>query len=280
MSLELLTLIPALLAGMLWGIGSILYKYGSRYSSLSNYLLITNVSGLVFIFSFFTTPFSFSNFPLLFLLSLLFLIAAIAYYYALKSEDAHIVVPLVTLSGLFAILLACFFLNESLTTIQMIGAGMAIVGAMLVSLTDVRRFKTTPIIPLFCAFVCIVCWGLGTVLLKPLSKTYTSFQITAFVSLVFVLFAILLELIRQKRITFYQEGSVASFFAGFLGNTALVFEGISVSLIGAGLTSAILPIECVLPFIYEAFVEKIHIKAHRWIGGFLIVVGLVFVFLG
>ena len=185
-------LVPAFLAPLLWGLASILYKHGSRQTSLGSYLIITNISGLMFAFSFFSN-FQLSFFPIsmLILLSFLLIVGSISYYMALRMEDAHVVLPLTSTSSLISVFLSIFFFHEQLSFLQLIGIICVVVGAVLVSLDDIKNMKITRSI-LF-VFLAIIAWVCSPIITKSISPTYSPYQITAFTSFMFVIVGLVLE---------------------------------------------------------------------------------------
>ncbi|MEN9647422.1 MAG: hypothetical protein RLY57_226 [Candidatus Parcubacteria bacterium] len=68
-------------------------------------------------------------------------ISIMAYLYALNEEEASIVVPLMQMIPVFGFIFGFFFLNEKLTTLQIIGSLVTILGAVIISLEFAEEEK-------------------------------------------------------------------------------------------------------------------------------------------
>jgi uncharacterized membrane protein len=96
----------------------------------------------------------------------LYMGAMLFYLRAIQSEEASVVAPLFQASTLFTFLLGYVFLHERLGTIQLVGGGLIVAGALALSFhggMKMRRFKTRLIVLMLAATFVL---ALSTVLFK------------------------------------------------------------------------------------------------------------------
>lgn len=163
-------LLYAFAGPVLWAISTHFDKYlVERYFKHSNVavlLLFTALTGLSLlpVIAFFnptalTLPFLTTS--LMTLAGLLQMTALYFYLWALQGEEASVVVPFSQASPLFGCLLAYFILGEVLTTTQMIGGALIVIGALAISLDlkGGRRFKArVATLMLACALASALSW--------------------------------------------------------------------------------------------------------------------------
>src|SRR5262245_11664036 len=65
-------------------------------------------------------------------------VGSIAFYYVLRRDSASVVIVATSTYPLFTLILSAVFLRERLTTVQLAGAGLVIVGMVLVLTTGSR----------------------------------------------------------------------------------------------------------------------------------------------
>lgn len=70
--------------------------------------------------------------------SIIMLLAVLIYLHALRNDEASIIVPLFQTMPIFLFILARIFLKEHLTTLQIVGGSLIIIGAVAISL-DIRQ---------------------------------------------------------------------------------------------------------------------------------------------
>ncbi len=261
-------LIFPLLAGLTWGISSILLGKGSRELPLGTYLLLTNIMGLVFFVGGIPIPKTPQDFGLLLLITMSLLISAIAFYLSLRTEDVHVVLPFTSANSLVTLIISTVLAGEKLSLMQIVGALLTCIGAMLIAMEKPRKLKLTPAVPYL--IITVLGWGTAPVIAKYLP--FSAFQSTAVISLGFVI----VGLAMGGRLVL----EAPALLGGFLANVGLILELIGISLIGAALSGAIVPAESIVPFVYEKFVEKKHIRQHRWLGLISLMLGLALISLG
>ncbi|GBE16441.1 EamA-like transporter family protein [bacterium BMS3Abin15] len=133
----------ALIAPALWGVSNYLDKYLiSKFFKSGGTGAILGFSSIVGLF---VLPFIYIIVPNIFgvtignilvimLSGVLVTVGYLFYYYALKDHEASAVVPVFQSIPVFSLLLGYFFLGEVLTSIQMSGMGIVILGSIGLSL--------------------------------------------------------------------------------------------------------------------------------------------------
>lgn len=133
----------ALFAPALWSITNHIDKYLiSKYLSHSSAISLLMFSSL---FGLFALPFILIFEPNIFnigllegllsaLSGLLYILSLIPYIYALRRDEASIVVPIFQIIPIFGYILAYFFLGETLTTRQILASLLILTGAIAISL--------------------------------------------------------------------------------------------------------------------------------------------------
>jgi drug/metabolite transporter (DMT)-like permease len=145
----------ALAAPALWAAVNHIDKYIiTKYftgKGIGSLVIFTGLSG--FLISILILIFSYSSiiFPVLAILAIVIngaiLVASfIPYLYALETEEASWVSPLWQLIPVFGFVLGMIFLHEYLSTKQIIGSALVVLGAVAISLnlTEKFKFKTKP----------------------------------------------------------------------------------------------------------------------------------------
>jgi drug/metabolite transporter (DMT)-like permease len=139
---------------VLWAISTHFDKYlverYFKHSDVAVLLLFTafiGVLALPFIAFYEPTVFQLdaTSIALIVLAGVLYMGAMLFYLRALQSEEASVVAPFFQAVPLFGYVLAYFILGETLSTMQMAGGALIIVGTLIVSVRlgqDVRVFKT------------------------------------------------------------------------------------------------------------------------------------------
>lgn len=217
-----------LLATAIWAITNIIDKYiVSKYlREPIVYPIITGFVGLlaaiaVFLFREVTFP----TINILFAslsIGILFVLAIIFYYKALKIEEVSRVQPLFYTSPIFVLILATIFLGEIFTVTKYIGIFLLILGAILISIRKTSRIIISKafILMMLCSFI----FGIHDTLRK-YALTYMDFwsvfafsQIGIFITSLFILYFYFPEfqkILRKKILAFMITGeslSVASLF--------------------------------------------------------------------
>lgn len=178
----------ALASPALWGVSNHIDKY-----LISKYFKGGGVGALIIfssIIGFFVLPFVLIFQPdvlgisllqalAIILGSIISLIAILIYLYALKQDEASIVVPLFQTIPIFAFLLGFFVLNETLTVRQILGSLFVMLGGASLSLDlngKTPRMKTTIF---FLMLLSSFCMALSGLIFKVIAVE-TDFWTTAF----------------------------------------------------------------------------------------------------
>jgi bacterial/archaeal transporter family protein len=144
----------ALIAPLLWAISVHMDKFLiSRYfkgESVGALMIFSAFIGILLLpIIYFVEPGVLAlKLPFILLLisnGILYVVAMLPYYYALKSGEASIVVPLFQLIPFFNYILGLIFLKENLTVMQIIASLLIILGAILISSNNngkVKRHKS------------------------------------------------------------------------------------------------------------------------------------------
>lgn len=159
-------LLFAFLGPIAWAVSTHIDKYlVEKYfknSSTAVLMVFTAIIGLVmlpFIWWFDPSVVKLSLRPIVVMMAsgALYMGAMLLYLQALQREEASVVAPLFQAAPLWIFLLAYLFLDETLSTFQLIGAGLIIAGAAALSLDGSMRLRgTSPrfvVLMLVCTFV-------------------------------------------------------------------------------------------------------------------------------
>lgn len=175
----------ALIAPLIWSIVNHVDKY-----LISKYFHGEGIGGLMIFVGIVSMPFAlailylypevfsipFSHVTVLVTTGIIYNFAILFYLYALEDEDASLVVPFWQLSPVFAYILGVVFLGEYLTSLQMFGSLVVLLGAIILSLElgeDSRlRLKRRAVIFMALSSLCI---ALENVVFKKFSFAEESF---------------------------------------------------------------------------------------------------------
>lgn len=132
----------AMLAPLLWSITNFIDKLlVSRYfkGNVGAMMVFSGligffISAIILIFNFSSLFFGLQPILILIISGVIYVFSLLPYIFALDKEDTSLVVPLFQLIPIFSLLLGMIFLNEFLTHNQLIGGGIIILGAILISL--------------------------------------------------------------------------------------------------------------------------------------------------
>ena len=167
-------IILALIAVILWSVGSIITKFCRvRYfENSTGYILFTLPTALLSLVLLFFEPFILLDFKTSLVAILTGILGTITYYFFLEAvhkEEVSKVIVLLQTAPLFVLIESTFFLNEILALKEYIAFLMILIGAVLISLKKVeKRFVVT--LGVILAILCAFFYSIQSVLLKYLSE--------------------------------------------------------------------------------------------------------------
>lgn len=112
---------------------------------------------------------------------------------------------------------AAFWLKESVNVWTMLGFGLAIAGAILLSTSSqADENAPNPVFGNLMELMAMICAAVYTLILKKLSDRYSAWFITAFQSFFGTVFFLPLALSAEGQMVFYQEGILSILYLGAL----------------------------------------------------------------
>uniref|UniRef100_A0A7V0Z5A3 EamA domain-containing protein n=1 Tax=candidate division WOR-3 bacterium TaxID=2052148 RepID=A0A7V0Z5A3_UNCW3 len=124
----------ALLGWGFWAIGSKIISQHLNTVSTSFWISIWSIIFLLFYIIFFRDSLQFNNHSLYAIpVGFVSLIAILAFYHALKTGPASVVIPLTNLYVLFPVVFGFIILKEPITVNRILGIAFAIVASILLS---------------------------------------------------------------------------------------------------------------------------------------------------
>lgn len=124
----------ALLGWGLWAIGSKVVSQHLNTVSTSFWISLWSLVFLVFYIVFFKNSLQFNHYSLYAIpVGFVSLIAILAFYQALKTGPASVVIPLTNLYVLFPVIFGFILLKEPITLNRILGIAFAIIASLLLS---------------------------------------------------------------------------------------------------------------------------------------------------
>jgi len=261
----------ALFPPLLWGITNFIDKYLlSKYFKIGGIgalLIFSALTGtvllpIIFIFQSASLLISFFDGSLMVLNGIIYIIALLPYLYALKKDDASVIVPIFQLIPVMSYFLAYYILGETLTMVQIYSSFLIIGGAIIIAMDIDGRMPKFKIDTFFLMFLSSFFYSLSTVIFKLIAnqnyfwKTtfweYVGFTVAAFILLLIPAYRReFKQVLWENKISFVELNVVNEIinilsrmlmtFASLLAPLALVwvvngFQSVFVFLIGIGLT--------------------------------------------
>ena len=137
----------ALLASLVWAAGSLIDKYvlvkwvRNPYVPVIVMVLMGFIAALAVFFIRGFSALSYLNILLAFAAGFLYVIVAILYFKAVKTEEISRIIPLFNLSPMFVLILAAVFLGEVFTPLKYLGIFLLIIGAALISSRNILKIR-------------------------------------------------------------------------------------------------------------------------------------------
>jgi drug/metabolite transporter (DMT)-like permease len=269
-----------LITAFLWGFSDYFSKRASGHLGYGVYLLLGNVSALLFL------PAMLSNFntgqlPFMLLGCAIYLVGSYSIYLSLRSERASIVFPVVASGAIVAaIALGVVFGGESFPEGMALGALLAIIGLFLVLLekpSELAFIKKDALLPMG---VTIVAWGVSQYWTKLASATYSGAQIAFVVGLMFSIIALFLIWKNKEKLDLRNPG-VPFVTAGGIGyNLALIPFAASLVLYPVSLVAALTSFYPAITMCIAVFFGKEKIAKHQIAGALILLGAVAYLYIG
>jgi len=205
-------------------------------------------------------------------------IGYLSFYKGLQVGKVSVISPVAACWAAITVVLSLVFLGESLTTSQVLGVGLAVGGAVLVSfrLKDLVGLKIRNILTgVEYAVVAMLAWGISFTLIDVIVGGLGWFLTMFLLKLVLILYLLVYSFVTKKDIVFPQN------IVGFIVLIG-IFEAIASLAYGLGITSEftsiVAPISAAFPMvtvILAGIFLKERLEINQKIGIFSILSGLV-----
>ncbi len=185
-------LVLSITALVCFGIGDTIGSYLSKHVSAPRLMFIDTLVGIVLynavVFFSPTTWVVLSLVESFYLLGLSLgtLLGTICLFKGLSTGKAGVVVPIANSYAVTSVLLGIFILGETLTLLQFIGVGIALIGLFFVSF-DIRDIKNIDTSVLY-GFAALILWGLMTFFADLSTQTLHPFIVVAYNNILMLLF--------------------------------------------------------------------------------------------
>ena len=265
-----------IIASVSWGVASYLLKSSSAKIRFEEFLINTNINGLLFLPLLVPLLFSYKALLLAVVLSLIYLSAAKSYYLALRNERISIIAPLSTsLSIIFASLLSVMLLKELLTIKKIAAAVLVIISVFLLSQKEKENEGEKEKRGLLFTIATGLLWGFADYFAKFTSSFFSAYQLIGVVGGIFIAYALINKKIERNRDPIRWEKN--ALIGGILMNLGLIFFILSMKIIGVIASAIILSLDIVIAVLLGIIAGKERITAKESIALFLSFLALIII---
>jgi drug/metabolite transporter (DMT)-like permease len=149
-----------------------------------------------------------NTYLLIILRSLLVVIGSFFLNKVLKNSDISVVAPFLNLSPVFVIIVSYFMINEVLTLIEFIGVTLLILGSFFIRHEKINSKSNQEFVKTkYFGFLIItlIFWAIAVTLSKPILQKTTLINTLFLVTIFSIFFALIIELIEDKKIKFVKD---------------------------------------------------------------------------
>lgn len=175
--------------------------------------------------------------------------AYLSYYKGLQVGKVSLVAPISACWAIVTVALSSFFLNESLSSFQILAVSLAIFGAVMVSFKweDVRKLDFRNVaVGIKYAFLAMICWALYYSLLDVLVSELSWFLPVLFVRLAAVFYLFTYSWATKRDIAFPRGVASMVALTGFLEFVSFLSYGIGIN---SEYTAIVAPISATSPVV-------------------------------
>jgi uncharacterized membrane protein len=220
-----------------WGVADFFVAKAVRKTNVLKAFVWNQIVGLtliflVFLFYFKFPVISFSTVIIILIAGFLGVISNFAFYKGLQVGNVSIISPISASAAAITVILSLIFLNEALSTLQVIGVILAILGAALTSFKfhDLIRLRLKNIATgVEYAIVAMLGWGVLFVLVDVLVSKLGWFLPILFIKTIIVFMLLTYSTTTKKNISFPKNAALFVILIGVLESAAFLAMGAGVS---------------------------------------------------
>lgn len=249
-----LGIIFGIIAMISWGTADFFVAKAVRKTSVFKTFIWSQMIGVILFFLifslFFKFPFlSFTTIAVILITGFLGAISYLAFYKGLQVGKVSIISPIAACWAVVTVVLSLIFLDETLTTIQAIGVGLAILGAILTSfkLHDLLKLKLTNIATgVEYAIIALLASGIYFVFIDALVAELSWFIPMLLIKTVAVFYLLAYSGATKKNISFPKNVALFVILIGVLEVIAFLSYGVGVT---SEYTAIVAPISAAFPMV-------------------------------
>ncbi len=272
MTLDFSKYIYAGLMSVAFGIDNALAKHGSRGLHKWAFLLLLTCPAIAL---FALYPSALSQFPYALPAAIVYIVALLSMYKALRIECAGIVMAFASLSTIVAVVISVIVYHYVLTPLQLAGAVLAVVGTCLLSLKNPLKVHFLHPDAILYSLMAALFFGFAVPLFSFASSHIGGLRASIDINIWLTLFALAgMHLdVKDELEGHPAKENIEMLFAGFFANLGMLFESFSFSSIGAAITSSFFPISTVITLIIEVLFDGEKVKPHQVLAILIICAG-------
>jgi drug/metabolite transporter (DMT)-like permease len=249
-----LGIIFGIIAMVSWGTADFFVAKSVRKTSVFKTFVWSQIIGLILfilIFSlFFKFPIlSFTTIGIILIAGFLGAVSYLAFYKGLQVGKVSIISPVAACWAAVTVILSLIFLNETLTALQAVGVGLAILGAVLVSFRMHDLFKLglkNLATGIEYAIIAMLAWGIYFVFIDVLVAELSWFLPMLFIKTVAVLYLLIYSGAASRSISFPKNVTLFIILIGVLEVIAFLSYGVGVT---SEYTAIVAPIGAAFPMV-------------------------------
>lgn len=238
-----------------WGTADFFVAKAVRKTTIFKIFVWSQIIGAILFLLIFSLFFKFLKFPFLsyttiaviLISGFLDTVSYLAFYKGLQIGKVSIISPVTACWSVVTVILSLIFLNETLTTLQAISVGLAILGAVLSSfkLHDLLKLKLTNLASgVEYAIVTLLAWGIYFVFIDVLVAELSWFLPILLIKTVVVFYLLVYSGATKKNISFPKNVALLVVLIGVLEAIAFLSYGVGIT---SEYTAIVAPIAAALP---------------------------------
>lgn len=204
-------------------------------------------------------------------------VAIMAYFKGLARTKAAITPAFTKLYAFFVLIGGIIFFNEQLTTLQIIGSLLIIIGAIVIAFKKIEKLRIEP--GMFFLFIAVITRAFFYIYIKIFVSTLGALKAAVFTELGVALLVMIYYLYKGVDLSFPKMNQKYVLSSGFLDFIIGITYNFSVAAIGVSLTAVIVSANPIVAIIASHVILKERLPLVKYLAIIGIVLGLILIVL-